>query len=58
MQGSHSPEGQAFVLEMQAGYRDWLAAGKKGENAGTRLDIPGGIGVWMLVILVGLAIGR
>lgn len=28
-----SPEGQAFVLEMQAAYRDWVGAGSPGKNA-------------------------
>ena len=32
--GSKSPEAQAFVLMMQAGYRDWAQAGYKGVNAG------------------------
>lgn len=29
-EGSHSPEGQAFVLSLQAAWRDWVAAGSPG----------------------------
>jgi len=32
-QGSNSPEGQAFTLEMQAAWRDWVADGAKGANS-------------------------
>jgi rhamnogalacturonyl hydrolase YesR len=32
-EGSQSPEGQAFVLQMQAAYKDWQAAGSKGNGA-------------------------
>jgi hypothetical protein len=31
-QGSQSPEGQAFVLEMYAAWRDWVAAESPGAN--------------------------
>ncbi len=31
-QGEHSPEGQAFVLEMYAAWRDWAALGSPGKN--------------------------
>ncbi|KAF5346963.1 hypothetical protein D9758_010083 [Tetrapyrgos nigripes] len=31
-QGSQSPEAQAFVLELQAAWGDWDAAGRRGEN--------------------------
>ncbi|EPQ53342.1 hypothetical protein GLOTRDRAFT_117313 [Gloeophyllum trabeum ATCC 11539] len=33
-QGSKSPEGQAFVLELVAAHRDWVDAGSQGANAG------------------------
>ncbi|KII90447.1 hypothetical protein PLICRDRAFT_38994 [Plicaturopsis crispa FD-325 SS-3] len=32
-EGSMSPEGQAFVVEMQAAWRDWVAAGSPGANS-------------------------
>lgn len=35
--GVHSPEGEAFVLGMQAAWRDWVAAGSPGVNAAVRL---------------------
>ncbi|EDR00386.1 uncharacterized protein LACBIDRAFT_144731, partial [Laccaria bicolor S238N-H82] len=31
-QGSESPEAQAFVIEMHAAWKDWVAAGSKGAN--------------------------
>ncbi|TBU36627.1 glycosyl hydrolase family 88-domain-containing protein [Dichomitus squalens] len=31
-QGEHSPEGEAFVLEMYAAWRDWAAVGSPGQN--------------------------
>ncbi|KAG5733865.1 hypothetical protein E4T56_gene9199, partial [Termitomyces sp. T112] len=36
-QGSESPEGQAFVVEMQSAWRDWVADGSKGANGAMRL---------------------
>jgi len=38
--GSKSPEAEAFVLMMQASYRDWAQAGYKGVNAGVRSETP------------------
>ncbi|KAG1727760.1 Six-hairpin glycosidase-like protein [Suillus paluster] len=32
-QGSDSPEGQAFILEMQATWRDWVTDGAQGTNS-------------------------
>lgn len=32
-EGSESPEAQAFVIEMHAAWKDWVAAGSKGANA-------------------------
>jgi len=43
--GSKSPEAQAFVLMMQAGYRDWAQNGYHGVNAGTRSATP----LWLAV---------
>ncbi|KAG5640729.1 hypothetical protein DXG03_007416 [Asterophora parasitica] len=41
-QGSQSAEGQAFVVEMQAAWRDWVADGSKGANSA--LHVRGGVG--------------
>ena len=38
--GSKSPEAEAFVLMMQASYRDWAQAGYKGTSAGSRAEAP------------------
>lgn len=48
-----SPEGQAFVLQLHSAWRDWVADGSKGANAGSswRLDRDGR-SVWMCVITV------
>jgi hypothetical protein len=56
-QGSNSPEGQAFVVEMQAAWRDWVVDGSKGENGaiGGRMgtDVGGWPWPW---IRVGMAV--
>ncbi|KAI0776995.1 Six-hairpin glycosidase-like protein [Trametes elegans] len=44
-EGSKSPEGQAFVVEMYAAYRDWAAAGSPGANAAVRIGA--GAGMWV-----------
>jgi hypothetical protein len=38
--GSRSAEAQAFVLMMQAGYRDWAQAGYNGASGGARSAAP------------------
>lgn len=38
--GSKSPEAQAFVLLMQAGYQTWAQAGYDGANTGVRSAAP------------------
>ncbi|RDB22323.1 hypothetical protein Hypma_010490 [Hypsizygus marmoreus] len=45
VQGSESPEGQAFVVEMQAAWRDWVADGSKGAN-GAGASRWEGMGLW------------
>ncbi|KAG6908570.1 hypothetical protein DXG01_004128 [Tephrocybe rancida] len=50
-QGSQSPEGQAFVVEMQAAWRDWVADGSKGANGATGLHREIGLMGWGLVLL-------
>ncbi|GLB43044.1 putative glycosyl hydrolase family 88 [Lyophyllum shimeji] len=52
-QGSQSPEAQAFVVEMQAAWRDWVADGSKGANAAAR-GMRGGVR-WVAVV-VGVAV--
>ena len=39
-QGTQSPEGQAFVVMMQAAWRDWVDNGSIGANAATRAVHP------------------
>ena len=53
-EGSRSPEGQAFVVEMYAAWRDWVEAGAPGANAavGVRVGRDGGAGVGVLVAVV------
>ncbi|OJA09010.1 hypothetical protein AZE42_07393 [Rhizopogon vesiculosus] len=56
-QGSDSPEGQAFILEMQAAWRDWVADGAKGANSAREADphvfLLGAIGAlpWLMIIV-------
>ena len=52
VEGTVSPEGQAFVLQMIAAWRDWQADGSRGQNAATRNVGAGWIG--LLVVAVGL----
>jgi hypothetical protein len=37
MQGQDSPESEAFMLEMQSAWRDWVKAGSKGGACSIRL---------------------
>ncbi|KAK7014853.1 Six-hairpin glycosidase-like protein [Favolaschia claudopus] len=59
VQGSNSPEGQAFVLELQASYNEWVAAGSPGANAARRTaatagwaSVVGCIGLGSLLLFV------
>ncbi|KAH9828825.1 Six-hairpin glycosidase-like protein [Rhodofomes roseus] len=47
-QGGSSPEGQAFVVEMYAAYRDWVEVGAPGINAAVRLGP--GAPVWSVAV--------
>jgi len=53
-QGAQSPEAQAFVVEMHAAWRDWVADGSKGANGA--LSVIRGptstvlVGVWVVVV--------
>ncbi|KAJ7285820.1 glycoside hydrolase family 105 protein [Mycena rebaudengoi] len=38
-EGQKSAEGQAFVLELQASYKEWVAGGSVGANAGNRPSV-------------------
>lgn len=49
-QGSDSPEGQAFILEMQAAWRDWEAGGAKGANSAREV----GPHVFLIGVIVAL----
>lgn len=50
-QGTYSPEGEAFVLEMTAAWRDWVAAGSQGANGSIRISIG-----WMWAVILGARI--
>lgn len=59
-QGSNSPEGQAFVLQLHSAWRDWVEDGSKGANAASswRLNRDSRA-VWMgvvCVLLVGISV--
>lgn len=53
VQGSKSPEGQAFVIMMQAAWSDWAKNGSMGANACPHLAVPFGLLLWSG--LIGLA---
>ncbi|KAG7097619.1 hypothetical protein E1B28_004952 [Marasmius oreades] len=50
-QGAHSPEGQAFVLEMRAAWKEWVEDGSKGANSARATDVTFGLG-WGNVVVV------
>ena len=53
-EGSKSPEAQAFVIEMHAAWKDWVAASSKGDNAA---GIVQPCTMWGCLALVGLMMG-
>ncbi|KAH9911354.1 Six-hairpin glycosidase-like protein [Epithele typhae] len=55
-EGSQSPEGQAFVVELHSAYRDWVAAGSPGANAATARRAPAlaAVAAVVLAMAVGL----
>lgn len=55
MEGNQSAEGQAFVVEMQSAWRDWVAAGSKGADGNGALTQFGGQNSWPWVIAAVLA---
>ncbi|KAF7985410.1 hypothetical protein HWV62_5115 [Athelia sp. TMB] len=63
-QGNESPEAQAFVMLMQAAYRDWVAAVAEGQNAtathksgALRNVVVGGAGQgWMTALFLGVGV--
>jgi hypothetical protein len=59
-QGSNSPEGQAFVVEMHAAWRDWVVLdGSKGENGASsrRMGNAGACACAWMCIAVWIATG-
>jgi hypothetical protein len=58
-QGQKSPEGEAFMVEMQSAWRDWVNAGSHGGACSVRLG-PEVLWIWagvnMLVAVVGTII--
>ncbi|KZW02485.1 glycoside hydrolase family 105 protein [Exidia glandulosa HHB12029] len=67
-QGTHSPEGQAFILLMHSAWRDWVADGSQGANGGPAIVVPPPKGVvavlalgqiaWLVGRRVGLPVAR
>jgi len=51
-----SPEAQAFVLEMQAAYRDWTAAGSPEKSAAVGVGVRRGILVAAVAVAVGVVL--
>lgn len=53
-QGSESPEGQAFVVEMTAAWKDWVAIGSPGANGalGFRQGLPRRLDMMLYLILL------
>jgi hypothetical protein len=54
--GTHSPEGQAFVVEMQAAWQDWVAIGSPGANTPRTMRATSGAVVAGVVLALALAV--
>ena len=52
-EGSHSPEGQAFVVQLDAAYRDWVDAGSPGINTASHLGAD--LTRWWVILLAVLS---
>ncbi|KAJ7172464.1 Six-hairpin glycosidase-like protein [Mycena filopes] len=48
VQGNDSPEGEAFVVSLQAAYNEWVAGGSVGANAGRRTASSAAGWVWVV----------
>lgn len=55
MQGQESPESEAFMVELQAAWRDWVKDGSKGANAAGSLGYKGVV-LWTWAA-VGIVVG-
>lgn len=55
-QGTSSPEGQAFVLLMQAGYRDYTASGGKDETSAAEARVVG-LGALAVALVAAISVG-
>ncbi|KAF9035201.1 Six-hairpin glycosidase-like protein [Panaeolus papilionaceus] len=51
-QGSQSAEGQAFVVQMESAWREWVKNGSKGANAGVSVRLGGGMGKMVVGVMV------
>lgn len=52
VEGQDSPEGEAFVLEFQAAYNEWVAGGSVGANAARRTAASAAGWAWMVACAV------
>lgn len=52
-EGSQSPEGQAFVVQLSAAYRDWLDAGSPGINSANHVNVD--VMRWWAILLAVLS---
>ncbi|KAF7791993.1 hypothetical protein EIP86_003020 [Pleurotus ostreatoroseus] len=56
-EGSQSPEGQAFVVELDAAWRDWVAAGSPGTSGSVVGLNELAAGRWVWLVAAGTALG-
>ncbi|KAJ7452399.1 Six-hairpin glycosidase-like protein [Mycena galericulata] len=52
VEGQNSPEGEAFVLEFQAAYNEWVAGGSVGANAARRTAVSAAGWPWVVWCVV------
>ncbi|PPQ94912.1 hypothetical protein CVT25_004397 [Psilocybe cyanescens] len=55
-QGKESPEAQAFVVQLHAGYREWVTGGSKVHNSAMRSGHVSISVMWLTLLLAGLGL--
>ncbi|KDR71838.1 hypothetical protein GALMADRAFT_74638 [Galerina marginata CBS 339.88] len=56
VQGNESAEGQAFVVQLHAVYREWVENGSKGQNAALSMKRPGSTNIVMISVALGAGV--
>lgn len=57
VQGNISAEGQAFVIQLHAAYREWVQAGSKGANGNAAVSVRMADQRLKVLFVVGVVLG-